>query len=87
MTPGDDRSTRRRWSSDSGRAPLREGGVLIQLQPVRAWGDFVSVGLNWTALRRRAADEAPSGYAGGGELILLRTADGWVVVTDMSWIT
>lgn len=67
--------------------PLREGGVLIQLQPVRTWGDFASVGLNWSALRRRAADEAPSGYAGGGELILLRTADGWVVVTDSSWIT
>jgi hypothetical protein len=67
--------------------PLREGGVLIELRPARAWGDFVSIGLDWTALHRRAADEAPGGFAGGGELILLRTDDGWVVVTDMSWIT
>lgn len=67
--------------------PLREGGVLVTLNPVRSWGDFVSVGLNWTARRARAADEAPSGYAGGGELILLRTDAGWVVVHDVSWIT
>jgi hypothetical protein len=48
-----------------------------------------STALSGTATLRMAgaADEAPSGYAGGGTLILLRTGDGWVVVTDTSWIT
>lgn len=67
--------------------PARAGGVLLRVMPVRAWGDFASLRWNWTVLRRRAPDEAPSGYAGGGGLMLLRTAEGWVVVATDAWIT
>lgn len=61
--------------------------MLITVQPTMQWGDFVSIGWSWTALQRRAANEAPSGYAGGTTLMLLRTPQGWLIVASSSWIT
>jgi hypothetical protein len=75
--------TRRAWDA----RPQRDGGVLISFQPTRQWDRFVSIGWSWTVFQRRAANEAPSGYAGGGSLVLLRTPDGWRVVGVGAWIT
>jgi hypothetical protein len=38
-------------------------------------------------MRRRAPDEAPAGYAGGGSLTLVETDEGWVVVGRGAWIS
>jgi hypothetical protein len=67
--------------------PQRDGGVLITISPMIEWNGFVTVGMNWTVFRRRADDEAPSGYAGGGSFILLHTSEGWRIVSGSSWIT
>jgi hypothetical protein len=71
------------WSA----RPAREGGVLMKFQPTREWDGFVTAGMSWTVRERRAADEAPSGYAGGGTMTLLRTPSGWRVVASDGWIT
>jgi hypothetical protein len=75
--------TRDAWTA----RPQREGGALITFLPTRVWHDFVVVGWDWTVFERRAANEAPSGYAGGGSYILLRTPSGWRVVYTSGWIT
>lgn len=67
--------------------PSRAGGVIIEVHPMRAAGDFVELAWTWTAFAARAPDESPVGYAGGGALVLLRTAEGWRVVDTRAWIT
>jgi hypothetical protein len=67
--------------------PQRAGGVLVVVNAVLEWDGFARVQLGWTAFRRRGADEAPSGYAGGGSLTLLRTTAGWRTVSEITWIT
>ncbi|GMV04459.1 MAG: hypothetical protein AMXMBFR53_07390 [Gemmatimonadota bacterium] len=67
--------------------PTRAGGVIIEVHPMRAAGDFVELAWTWTAFEARAPDESPVGYAGGGALVLLRTGDGWRVVDTRAWIT
>lgn len=67
--------------------PVRAGGVVLTVDPPRAWGDFVSVRWDWTAFHPHAPDEPPSGYAGGGSVDLLRTEEGWRVVGAGLWIT
>ena len=60
--------------------PLRAGGVLLQLGPVRTVGPFVSLQWNRSSRSERSADEAPRGGFVGGLLWLLRTNDIWEVV-------
>jgi hypothetical protein len=67
--------------------PPREGGAILEFYPVRTVGDFVELHWRWTVLRRRGPDESPSGYAGGGGLTLIHTAEGWRVVASNAWIT
>lgn len=66
---------------------LRNGGHLWKLSPVRQWGPFVMVRWDWTAFERRGPEEAPRGYAGGGHFIMMRTGNGWRILTGGSWIT
>lgn len=75
--------TREAWDA----RPLREGGVLVTVRPMRQWGDFVEFGFGWRVLRRRAPFEAPRGYAGGLDIVLLRMPEGWVVVDQVRWAT
>jgi hypothetical protein len=65
----------------------RAGGYLIRFHPVRRRGSFVQLAWGWTVMRRRAPDEAPAGYAGGGSLTLVETDEGWVVVGRGGWIS
>jgi hypothetical protein len=67
--------------------PQRSGGVLVAVNAVQEWDGFARVQVGWTAFRRRGADEAPSGYAGGGSLTLLRTPAGWRTVSEITWVT
>jgi hypothetical protein len=67
--------------------PPREGGVLLGVSPLTAVGPFVSLAWDWVVFERRGPDEAPSGYAGGGTVWLLRRNGGWTVVSTLGWIT
>lgn len=67
--------------------PLREGGVLLTVSPLIARGPFVVLSWMWEAFEHRSPSEAPSGYAGGGAVWLLRTDNGWTVVNGSGWIT
>jgi hypothetical protein len=67
--------------------PKREGGILLTLNPARVAGPFAAIRWSWDTFRAREADEAPSGYAGGGSLYLLRTPEGWRAVSRGAWIT
>lgn len=67
--------------------PLRDGAALITLRPIVEWEGFVELGWSWRVFERRAPEQAPSGFAGGGSVILLRTSNGWVVVNHTAWIT
>jgi hypothetical protein len=67
--------------------PRRRGGWLLSFDPVRLAEPFVDLSWSWIVYEPRAADEAPSGYAGGGRLGLLRTEEGWRVVARSAWIT
>jgi hypothetical protein len=75
--------SRKGWAA----RPRRSGGVLVAVNAVQEWDGFARVQVGWTAFRRRGADEAPSGYAGGGSLTLLRTPAGWRTVSESTWIT
>jgi len=72
---------------ESDARPAREGGVLLSVTPLTTVGPFATVSWAWTALERRGPDEAPSGYAGGATIWLLKEAQSWIVVSVMHWIT
>ena len=67
--------------------PLRLGGVIIRVEPVRTNGPFAMFSWNWAVYQRRLPNEAPSGYSGGLTRWLLRTDEGWRTVRTSSWIT
>lgn len=67
--------------------PRRDAGVLLTVAPLTAAGPFVAFSWGWRVFRRRAPEEAPSGYAGGGSVWMLRTDAGWIVVSGDGWIT
>jgi hypothetical protein len=67
--------------------PRRAGGAIIRILPVRSSGSFVAMVWDWTVLEKKAPDEAPSGYAGGGHVFLLKTEEGWQIVGHGAWIT
>jgi hypothetical protein len=82
--PADVRAiSRQDWDARDPRA----GGYLLEFRFLRRWGPFRQVVWQWTALARRAPDESPSGYAGGGSLTLVQTEGGWVIVARGAWIT
>lgn len=65
----------------------REGGVLLRLGTVRTAGPFAFLSWDWRVYQRRGPEEAPSGYAGGGDLVLLLRDGEWLAVRSGAWIT
>lgn len=67
--------------------PPRQPGVLLAVGEVTALGPLVWVSLDRWVREERAADESPRGWASGERFLLLRTEEGWEVLSVGEWIT
>jgi hypothetical protein len=65
----------------------RQAGMLFDMSPIVVAGPFVRINVSYSVFRDRTPQQAPSGYASGTTLWLLRTESGWVVVGTGGWIT
>jgi hypothetical protein len=54
---------------------------------VRRAGRFVILNYSYGERLETPADAAPRHYAGGGSIVLMRTANGWREVSRSSWVT
>jgi len=54
---------------------------------VRQAGSFVVLTYDHSDRLAVELDTAPQHYAGGGEIVLLRTASGWKQVSHIAWVT
>lgn len=82
-------SARARIITGADRAALNPRGraFIVSPNPVRGIGSFVMTGASQTTTQARAPDEAPRAHASGTYEYLLKTEDGWVVITSGGWIT
>lgn len=71
------------WRRRSTRLP----GILFRTRPVLRIGPFVRLRVDYQSRYRRAQDQAPEAYAGGVDVTLMRTDDGWVIVGVGGWVT
>lgn len=80
---------RARIITSAERAALnpRERAFIVYPNPVRGIGSFVMTGASQTTISTRAPEEAPRAYASGNYEYLLKTQDGWVVISSGGWIT
>ena len=69
------------------RKPARQGGTLQTMGQVVQWGPFVRLSSSKRTHMNRQPDQAPRGWARGRTFLLLRTEDGWVVVSEGAWET
>lgn len=71
------------WEARSNRLP----GILFQARPVQRAGPFARVRADYESRYGRPQDQAPAGFAGGFDVILLRTETGWAVASLSAWVT
>lgn len=83
LPPGVTPISRREWRL---RDP-RLGGSALGISPPLQWGPFVVISWGWTMYEVREPDQPPSGFAAGGNAVLVETPEGWRVVSTGSFIT